>query len=325
MMTQRYGLPSAIGNTPLVELVNIAPSFNGRLFAKLELLNPGGSMKDRPSMRMVQKALERGYISPGGTVVESSSGNMGIGLAQACAYYNLNFICVVDERTSTQSVNLMKSLGAQVKILTTQTLQSNTSLLEARLSAVHQILEDNPTYYWTNQYANIENANSYHTMMEEIRSAVRAKIDYIFCATGTCGTIRGCADYIHSHPMNTKVIAVDAEGSVIFGGEQKSRLIPGHGASVRPQLFDNHMYDAVIKVDDKDCVRGCRILFAREGILAGGSSGALIVAFQKYVEKLPSGATVVVILPDRGDRYLDTIYNDKWVDTNLAIKYEDSN
>ena len=138
-------------------------------------------------------------------------------------------------------------------------------------------------------------------------------MDYVFCATSTCGTIRGCAEYLRRHGLKTKVIAVDAVGSVIFDSHPAKRLIPGHGASIMPQLFQPDLASEYVQVTDLDCVVGCRRLVRREAILAGGSSGGLLMAVAQFKYKIPDDATCVIILPDRGERYLDTVYSDEWV------------
>jgi cysteine synthase A len=154
--------------------------------------------------------------------------------------------------------------------------------------------------------------------MQEILLDLDGGVDYLFCATSTCGTMRGCAEYIRAHALGTKVIAVDAVGSVIFGGVSCKRLIPGHGAAVRPKLFQEGLADGCLTVTDLDCVIGCRLLVRRESILVGGSSGAAIMAVGQARAFIPPGSTCVVIFPDRGERYLDTIYSDSWVMDNFG-------
>jgi cysteine synthase A len=149
--------------------------------------------------------------------------------------------------------------------------------------------------------------------MREITTELGGDIDYLFCSTSTCGTMRGCAEYIRDYNLKTKKIAVDALGSVIFGSENAKRLIPGHGASVRPRLYQPDIADDYVLVTDLDCIIGCRELVRHEAILAGGSSGGVISAVKHRLPELEPGATCVVILPDRGERYLDTIYSEEWV------------
>lgn len=156
-----------------------------------------------------------------------------------------------------------------------------------------------------------------HTM-HEIVMALDQKVDYLFCAASTCGTLRGCAEYVQMNNLHTKVIAVDAVGSVIFGGPATKRLIPGHGAARRPELYTPNLADRSIHVTDLDCIIGCRRLLSKEAIMAGGSSGAVMMALALIKDDIPEGANCVIILPDRGERYLDTIYSDEWVDEHFG-------
>jgi cysteine synthase A len=149
--------------------------------------------------------------------------------------------------------------------------------------------------------------------MHEIATELDGKIDYLFVATSTCGTLRGCAQYVRDHHLGTTIFAVDAHGSVIFGGQPAKRLIPGHGAARRPELYRPDLADACLRVSDLDCVVGCRRLVLREGILAGGSSGGVLMAVDQVKRRIRRGATCAVIFHDRGERYLDTIYSDEWV------------
>jgi cysteine synthase len=153
--------------------------------------------------------------------------------------------------------------------------------------------------------------------MKEIYDDLDNKVDEVFIATGTCGTIRGCSDYIKREKLPTKVVAVDSEGSVIFGDPPKARKIPGYGAAIRPGLYKEGMADDVIHVSEINLVRGCRILLKEEAILAGGSAGALVFALLSKRGHFDPAANIVLILPDRGERYMETVYNDKWVKENL--------
>src|SRR5262249_47892460 len=160
---------------------------------------------------------------------------------------------------------------------------------------------------------NLDNPRAHYRTMDEIVQALDGEVDYFFCATSTCGTLRGCAEYVRDWGLRTKIIAVDAEGSVIFGEKRAKRLIPGHGASIRPSLYRPDLADRYILVSDLDCVVGCRRLARLEAILAGGSSGAVMMAIERVRHELPPHSTCVAICSDRGERYLDTIYSDEWV------------
>lgn len=305
-----------IGNTPLVQLRHLFAEYDFKAYAKMEMLNLGGSVKDRPAFSMVEHALEQGLIHAGDTVIESSSGNMGIGLAQACLNYGLSFICVADSRTNVANVRIMEAYGARVEVVT-KPLTEGGSLLEARLAKVRELLETIPNSYWPNQYKNLYNPKAHEQTVSEIVDALDGKVDYLFCTVGTCGTLRGCSDFLQGKGIKTRIYAVDAVGSVIFGGKSGPRLVPGHGAAVRPGIFRDGMANEVVYSDDEDCLRGCRDLLSKEMIFAGGSSGAVVSAVKKVAPTIPKGATVAMIFADRGERYLDTIYNDEWIAKNF--------
>jgi 2,3-diaminopropionate biosynthesis protein SbnA len=302
---------SAIGNTPLVRLSRVFENLPFELYAKIEALNPGGSTKDRPAAGIIKRGVETGEIGPGTVIIESSSGNMGIGLAMVCTYFGLRFICVVDPKTTAQNIRLLEAYGAEVDMVE-QPDSETGEFLQARINRVRFLLASTPNAFWPDQYANLSNPVAHRQTMQEIVSAL-GRVDYLFCATSTCGTLRGCAEYVRDHHLPTKVIAVDAQGSIIFGGCRAKRLIPGHGAAVVPPLFQQNLADECVHLSDLDCVVGCRRLVRREGILAGGSSGAVVMAVDKFKERIPAGSVCVAILPDRGERYLDTIYSDDWV------------
>jgi cysteine synthase A len=316
--TVHDGVLSAVGNTPLVELRKIYPDLGIRLLAKLEALNPGGSIKDRPALEILEAALESGEIGPGTVIVESSSGNMGIGLAQACAFHGLHLICVVDSKASAQNVQILEAYGATVEVVRAPDPATGEFLL-ARLARVQQILAEIGDAFWPNQYANRHNPGAhFRTTMREIAEALDGKLYYVFCATSTCGTVRGCGEYVRSHGLPTRVVAVDAVGSLIFSDKQGARHLPGMGAGVRPPLCDPRFIDEVVHVSDLECIAGCRQLVRREGILAGASSGGLMGAVKKIAATIPAGSTCALILADRGERYLDTVYSDEWVRSHFG-------
>jgi cysteine synthase A len=306
------GVLSAIGKTPLVQLTRVLKDIPFRLYAKLEALNPGGSTKDRPAATIIEHGLETGLIRSGTVVIESSSGNMGIGLAQACAYYGLRFICVVDPKVTSQNIRLLKAYGAEIDHVRDPDPVTG-DFLQARIKRVQTLLRLTGNSFWPNQYANVYNPRAHYQTMREIDQMFDGKIDYLFCATSTCGTLRGCAEYVRAQGLQTKIFAVDAVGSVIFGGPNLKRLIPGHGAAIKPELYQAGLSDSCVRVNDLDCIIGCRRLIRKEAILAGGSSGAVLMAIEQVKDSLAPDTTCVAILPDRGERYLDTIYSDAWV------------
>ena len=313
------GILGAIGGTPLVHLEKIFESSHFNCFAKLESLNPGGSSKDRASVAIVERALQTGEINSDTLIIEASSGNTGIGLAQVCAYHGLRFRCLIDPKVTLQNVDILLAYGAEIEMIE-QPDPETGELLPAKLKRIDEILEKVENSFWANQYASSENSGAHYrsTIKEILRDLDGDMLDYLFIATATCGTIRGCLDYLKDHGYPTRVIAVDALGSQIFSNNKHSRLIPGLGSAICPKLTPTDGVHKVMHVNDVDCVVGCRRLARTEAILAGGSSGAVITALDRMSDEIPEGSTVVVLLPDRGERYLDTIYSDRWVRENLG-------
>ncbi|MEU8263752.1 2,3-diaminopropionate biosynthesis protein SbnA [Micromonospora sp. NPDC048999] len=311
------GVLATIGATPLVELTKLDPTNTFRTYAKLESHNPGGSIKDRAALEMLRERIRDGRLVPGrSVVVESSSGNLGIGLAQVCGYHGIRFICVVDPRTNRQNIAIMRALGAEVEVVTDADPVTG-EYLPVRIRRVRELVAALDHAYCPNQYANPLNPRAHRNTMREILTAL-PEPDFLFCATSSCGTLRGCAEYIRTHRLPVTLVAVDALGSAIFSPPIGGRLIPGHGASIRPALYGEDLADVVVHVDDLEAVVGCRRLAVREAIIAGGSSGAVVSAMQSMRDRIPPGSTCVLVFPDRGDRYLDTIYDDDWVERHFG-------
>jgi len=303
----------AVGDTPLVRLRRYLPPATFHLYAKLESLNPGGSIKDRPAKRILEHALSAGMLCPGGVVIESSSGNMGVGLAQVCRYYGLRFICVVDPKTTEANLRVLRAYGAEIDLISEPDAETG-EYLQARIARVQELLRSIPGAFWPNQYANRKNsASHFHTTMHEVTTALGGKVDFVFVPTSTCGTLRGCGEYVRDQGMATRIVAVDAFGSMIFSDVRAPRMVPGLGAGLRPQLFEPSLAHEYVHVTDLDCVVGCRLLMEREAIFAGGSSGGVLSAIERMAERIPANAVVVALLPDRGERYLDTVFSDDWV------------
>lgn len=307
----------AVGDTPLVQ-INHDSNDGHTVFVKMEGMNPGGSMKDRTSSLMISEMLRKEEIGPGGTVIESSSGNMAIGLAQACLYHGLKLIVVVDIHVNPHTRKLLSAYGA--KIVTVQQPHPQGGFLAARLEKVNELLTIVPNSIWSNQYQNPDNPRAYQSTMLEIMQALDYKLDYLFVATSTCGSLMGCIEYVNTHGLATKIIAVDALGSVLFGDRAGTRKIPGHGAGVASYFLDKDSVSDVIHVSDAECVKGCQDVLAQEAILLGGSSGGVFSAYQKYKNRLPQHSRSVLLFADRGERYLDTIYNPEWIKANIDLE-----
>ena len=302
----------AIGQTPTVRLDRIAARRDLEVFAKLEFCNPAGSMKDRPSRAMLEEAISDGRLRPGMTVVESSSGNMGIGLAQACAYHGYRFVCVVDPRTQPTNLQVMRAYGAVIDLVE-QPDPASGDFLTARINRVREYVAGGGVF-WPNQYANTDNPGAHAAGTARELHEAAGDLDLLLIATSTTGTLGGCLQYFSQASPETRVAAVDASGSVLFGGEAGSRRISGLGAGKIPELATETRPDAVYRVSDLDCVVGCRKLVRAEAILAGGSSGGLVQTLGRLEHTLPLGHRIGMIFADGGARYLETVYNDQWVE-----------
>ncbi len=313
------GVLGAIGDTPLVALHRYLDDRTIAVWAKLEASNPGGSSKDRPAARMLNDALADGRIAAGSTVIESSSGNMGVGLAQACRYHGLHLICVVDIRAHETNVRTLRALGADVRVVSCPDPQTG-DLLAARLDLVARLVAATPGAFWPNQYANASNPAAHaEGTMREIDEALDGDVDYVFVATSTTGTLHGCSDYVRRQGRSTEIVAVDAIGSALFGGARADRRLPGFGAGIETELSRSAQFDLLVRVADLDCVIGCRRLVDREAIFAGGSSGAVASALATVAPQMPRGSRCALILPDGGTGYLRTVYDDEWVASTLGL------
>ncbi|SMO90303.1 2,3-diaminopropionate biosynthesis protein SbnA [Melghirimyces algeriensis] len=301
-----------VGNTPLVSLDRLFPEKELQVISKLELMNPGGSMKDRTARYMIEQGIENGTIPHGAHLIESSSGNLGIAIAMACRILGLSFTCVVDPKTTETNVRILRQLGATVEMV--QEPDENGGYLQSRIRRVKELLHKIPDSYWINQYANENNWKAHYngTATEMVRQLNRS-VDVFFAAVSTTGSLLGCTRKLREHFPSIRVIAVDAVGSILFGGPPGKREIPGIGSSRVPELLSPEEIDDVVYVSDLEASWGCRELLEKEGIFAGGSSGSIVAAIQKYLPALPRPCRILTLFPDRGDRYLDLVYNDDWV------------
>ena len=268
----------------------------GEVYLKLEGLNPAGSVKLRPAVQMIETLESQGRIRPGHRVVESSSGNLGVALAIVCKVKGYQFTCVTDPNANEAAVQLMSTYGARVVVVDKRDAEGG--YLGTRIALVLQLLDADPQLVWTNQYANPANADAHYAFTApEIHHAF-PDLDYLFVGAGTTGTLAGCTRFFARHSPATKVVAVDAVGSVTFGGTAAKRYLPGLGTSRRPQIADLcDPYDVVL-VAEQDAVRTCRRLLNRSGLLVGGSTGSVLTAVEHY--GLPAAARPSPSAPTSG-------------------------
>ncbi|WP_338553871.1 2,3-diaminopropionate biosynthesis protein SbnA [Paenibacillus sp. KS-LC4] len=304
---------SLVGDTPLVQLT---PKHLGYidLYAKLEYFNPNGSVKDRAAKYIIDKLLHTGEISSNTLIIESSSGNFGISLAAYCKFNNLKFHCVIDPLISPINELLIRSQGAEVTKVTER--DANGGYLLNRIQKIEELRQVTADSYWINQYQNPYNAEAYyHSLGEELNKQCE-RIDYIFIGVSSGGTITGLSQSVKKNFPHCKVIAVDIDGSVLFGGTPKKRFIPGIGSSLVPPILEQAYIDEVVVVNEYDTVMHCRELLKNQYIFAGGSSGSIMAAITSYFAKQTFSVppAVVGIFCDRGDRYATTIYDDRWVE-----------
>lgn len=303
---------SCIGQTPLVQLRRLFPDQGLEVIAKLEFLNPGGSVKDRPARYIVEQGLQDGTISEKSHLIESSSGNLGIALAMVAKIYHLRFTCVVDPKISATNLQILHLLGANVDMVDVP--DDRNGYLKSRIRRVQELLQEIPQSLWINQYANDLNWKAhYYGTGSEIVADLEGAIDCLILPVSTTGTLLGISRRLRQEFPNLRVIAVDAVGSVIFGTPSGRREIPGLGASRMPELSKQVEVDEVIYVDDRESAQGCRDLVEYEGIFAGGSSGSVIAAIQKLLPRVLLPYRILTLFPDRGERYLDLVYDDNWV------------
>lgn len=281
------------------------------LYLKCEGFNFAGSIKLKAANEMVLAAERTGRLRAGATLVESSSGNLGVALALVAASRGYRFLCVTDARCTAPARRLMEALGAEVRVITEP--HPEDGFLGARIRHVRALCEDEG-HVWLNQYANPGNwAAHYQTTGPEILKSF-PEVDVVFIGAGSTGTLMGCSRYFRETKPSVRVVAVDSVGSVTFGTPALPRMLPGLGTSVRPPLLDESLVDEVLHVAEVDTVRACRSLL-RHGFLFGGSTGTVLSGATDWLTRnRPDGGVVAVaVAPDLGDRYLDTVYHDQWI------------
>jgi len=289
-----------IGRTPLVRLNRLSPEGGSTIYGKVEFFNPGGSVKDRICLNMINEAERQGKLKPGGTIVEPTSGNTGIGLALIAAVRGYKLILVMPESMSMERASLLSSYGAQL-VLTPAWEGMKGSIKEAE-----SILGQNPSYFMPDQFSNPANpAMHKKTTALEIWEALDGKIDAFVAAVGTGGTITGCGELFKERNKNIRVIAVEPAGSpVLSGGDPGPHKIQGIGAGFVPKVLNRTVLDSVITITDDEAYQTAKLLAKKEGLLVGISAGANVFAAQKVARELGPGKNIVTILCDTGERYI---------------------
>jgi len=300
----------AMGDTPLVRLRNVTRGVRPTVLAKLEMLNPGGSVKDRIGVRMIEAAERTGTLKAGGTIVEPTSGNTGHGLAIAAAIRGYRCIFVMPDKMSQEKISLLRAYGAEVVICPTAVPPESP---ESYYRVADRLAEEIPGAYQPNQYFNPENpAAHYETTGPEIWRQTDGTIDVLVAGVGTGGTISGAARYLKEQRPELLVVGADPEGS-IYSGDVHPYLTEGIGEDFWPTTFDPSLVDRYVRVSDRDAFRMARRITREEGILVGSSSGTAVVAALTVAAELPAETTMVVILPDTGRNYLSKAYSDTWL------------
>ena len=288
-----------VGETPMLQLKRLVPPGSADVFAKLEYLNPGGSVKDRAAIGIIRRAEQEGQLRPGGTIVEATAGNTGIGLALIGVNRGYQVKLFVPEKFSEEKVIIMRALGAEV---------TRTPEAEGMQGAIQQakaLAATDPAAFMAGQFENLANPEfHYQTTAREIYEQMDGQVDAVALGCGTCGTFSGVARFLKEKSPHVYAVAVETQGSTLGGGESGPHKVEGIGTSFTPKTFDASVCDEVMLVTDDDAFDTVKVLAAQEGVLAGSSGGAAVFAALKLAKKLGAGKRVVTIVPDSAERYL---------------------
>ncbi|MEV6241544.1 cystathionine beta-synthase [Lentzea sp. NPDC051838] len=301
-----------VGNTPLVKLNALTTGIKATVLAKVEYLNPGGSVKDRIALRMIEAAEKSGELQPGGTIVEPTSGNTGVGLALVAQRKGYKCVFVCPDKVSEDKRNVLKAYGAEVVVCPTAVAPEHP---DSYYNVSDRLVREIPGAWKPNQYANPENpASHYHQTGPEIWRQTEGRITHFVAGVGTGGTISGTGRYLKEVSDGAvQVIGADPEGSVYSGGTGRPYLVEGVGEDFWPEAYDKTICDQIVEVSDADSFDITRRLAREEGLLVGGSCGMAAAAALRVAKDLPEDAVVVVILPDGGRGYLSKVFNDRWM------------
>jgi cystathionine beta-synthase len=313
-------LSGTIGNTPMVRLNKITAGLTGTFYAKVEAFNPGQSAKDRIAFYMVEQAEKKGFIKPGGTIVEATSGNTGFSIAMLSAIKGYQCILTLTSKASTEKISLLKSLGAEVIICPVDVRPEDP---RSYYSRAEQIAKETPNAFYLAQNFNTDNsAAHYHSTGPEIWKQTEGKITHYVCCAGTGGTLSGVAKYLKEQNPAIRIIGIDAYGSVLKKfwetgiydpNEIKPYKVEGLGKNIIPSNIDFSLIDEFIKVSDRDSAIRARELASKEGLLMGYSSGSAMHGIFQIQHELDENSVVVALFSDHGSRYLGKIYNDGWM------------
>src|SRR5215218_1460320 len=314
-MSREYpSLLDLVGETPIVRLDRIARDVDPTLLAKLEYLNPGGSNKDRIGMAMIEAAEREGKLRPGGTIVEPTSGNTGVGLAIAAAARGYRCIFVMPDKMSQEKISMLRAYGAEVVITPTAVEHDSP---ESYYSVSDRLAEEIPGGFKPDQYSNMANPQAhYEVTAPEILEQTGGEIDAIVISVGTGGTISGVGRYFKEHAPHIVIVGADPEGSVYTARDDDDvhpYFVEGIGKDSWPKTMDPNVVDEWIRVSDRDSFLVARRLAREEGLLVGGSGGTTVWAALEIAKKLGPGKTILSMLPDSGRSYLSKFYDDNWM------------
>jgi len=288
-----------VGETPMLHLKKLVPPGSADVFAKLEYLNPGGSVKDRAAIGIIRRAEQDGKLLPGGTIVEATAGNTGIGLALIGVNRGYKVRLFVPENFSQEKVTIMQALGAHVE------RTPDDEGMQGAIQRAKELVASDPTAFMAGQFENPANPDyHYETTAQEIFEQMEGRIDAVIVGCGTCGTFTGVARYVKEKLPRAFTVVVETQGSVLGGGQPGPHKVEGIGASFIPKTFDQSVCDEIMMVPDDDAFDMVKALAAREGVLAGSSGGAAVFAALQIAKRLGAGKRVVTIIPDSAERYL---------------------
>ncbi|MEW2520320.1 cystathionine beta-synthase [Actinacidiphila alni] len=306
---------SLVGNTPLVRLNSVTEGIQATVLAKVEYFNPGGSVKDRIALRMIEAAERSGDLKPGGTIVEPTSGNTGVGLAIVAQQKGYHCVFVCPDKVSTDKINVMRAYGAEVVVCPTAVDPSHP---DSYYNVSDRLVRETPNAWKPDQYSNPDNpASHYHSTGPELWEQTEGRITHFVAGVGTGGTISGTGRYLKdASEGRVQVVGADPEGSVYSGGSGRPYLVEGVGEDFWPDAYDRDVADEIVAVSDKDSFQMTRRLAKEEGLLVGGSCGMAVVAALEVARRLGPDDVVVVLLPDSGRGYLSKIFSDEWMSSH---------